>query len=324
MTPEEIDEFFTHVEIDESFDLVDAAASGFEALHLRDALDGWSDVKIVFRGQRDARWGVTSSLARAVSNGNLDTLREEQLSAAERRILDAARGLDSPDGAQAWLGLHLTDGELLAVLQHQEAPTRFIDVTEDPLVALYFAADAEDAIDGRLFAIVIRDENETPTTNALDRQGARLALDARQGLPWPSVNTQRNAPGEWTNSLYYVDAGRLDPRMSAQKGLFIVGGLPRSYARFPLPSISAASLPYVMSVGMGFRGSRRRQRKINEYATAYAWSIRVPAGSKRDIRARLKREHLIHQDSLFPEYREFKRLAQRLAVSGHNLRPGER
>ncbi|NTW39524.1 MAG: FRG domain-containing protein [Cellulomonadaceae bacterium] len=316
MTPEEIDEFFTDVEIDESFDLVDAAASGFEALRLPEALNGWSKVKIVFRGQRDARWGITSSLARAVSNGNHSTLREEQLSAAETRILRAARGLDDPDGAQAWLGLHLTDGELLAVLQHQEAPTRFIDVTEDPLVALYFASDAEDAVDGRLFAIVIRDELSDATTNALDPQGSRLALDAQPGLPWPSVTTQRNAPGAWTNSLYYVDAGRLDPRMSAQRGLFIVGGLPRSYARFPLPAISAAGLPYVMSVGMGFRASLRRQNKINEYATAYAWSIRVPAGSKRGIRDRLKREHEIHNDSLFPEYREFKRLAQRLAVSG--------
>lgn len=314
MRPDDINAFFQAAAIGEGLDLVEAAAAGFAEFDLRNVLSGWDNIKIVFRGQRNASWGLTSSLARAVRNGDHEDLSEFELGAAERRILAGARDRDSVTGARSWLGLNLTDGELLAVLQHQEAPTRFIDVTDDARVALYFASDSEDTVDGRLFVIAIRDENPTPTTNALHPQGSRLALDGQESLPWPIVKTSKYGPGEWTNSLYYVDAGRLDPRMSAQRGLFIVGGLPKSYAHFPLPPIPAADLSSVMSVGLGFRASLRHITKINQYASAYAWSIRVPADSKPSIRNRLKNEHQIHHDSLFPEYREFKRLAQRLAV----------
>lgn len=325
MTPDQVDAFFSELEIApagattaEGF--VDAFNTNLIADEVRRAVTGWPGVKVVYRGQRNCQWGIVSSLAREVSRGRHHELTEKRLCDAEERILREAQAKDvsTLPGPGTWLGRNLSDGEILAVLQHQEAPTRFIDVTEDPLVALYFAADKEDTTPGRVFIILLRDNGGASTRDPLVPDGLTLDLAGPTtrpdgwALPWPRTRTSRNSKGAWTNSVFHVDAGRLDPRISAQRGSFIVGGLARAYGGGIVPA-SAEEVPYITSLAIGFRGTTRVQRKINESARAYAWTVRVPAELKPGIRDVLRHKHQVHQDSLFPDYREFKRLAQYLA-----------
>lgn len=307
--------------------LVAMAQDGFTSLGVADALAGWTSPKVVFRGQLDASWSLTPTLVRAVTEGRIATASEAQLCDAESRILKAARTHRAGARSGGWLGTNMTDGELLAVLQHQETPTRFLDVTEDPLVALYFAAELEDTTDGRLFLIGLNPRTGMgKTKDAASQQGLELDLTGVNqstpgGLPWPVTTTRQNASATWTNAIYLVDAGSLDPRMRAQKGKFIVGGLARAYRGYTVYSaalrraLTAEEVLSVTSLGIGFRKTTHSQGTIGCGVDAYAWSLRVPGDLKPEIRHELTKLG-IHRDSLFPEYREFKRLAHHLAHGG--------
>ena len=328
----DVGEFFRERELLQGEDLtadrlVDLAAKSFESLGLGRALDGWDRTKFVFRGQLDESWGLTSTLARETTGGRLEAVTESRLCRAERLILDRARDKIEGSASGAWLGRNMSDGELLAVLQHQEAPTRFVDVSDDALVALFFAAEKEDVTDGRVFIIGLHDPEGLGQTETADEPaGLTLDLIGTSGvttgrLPWPHTITAKNTVGSWTNTVYLVDPGSLDPRMRAQKGRFLVGGLVRAYSDLTVQSkalgraLAAEELRKVTSFALGFRRTAHAQTRVGTGVNGYAWSVRVPGELKPGIRKLLKDEYQVSRDSLYPEYKEFKRLAQHLARS---------
>lgn len=303
---------------------VEAASARFACFSIRDAVAGWSGVRMVFRGQVDQSWGLTSSLARSVSGGSFHLADEAALYRAEERIVSAARRRHDEAGGGSWLGRNMSAGELLAVLQHQEAPTRFIDVTEEALVALYFATEKEDRTDGRVFIVVLEDPTEGEIGESAAPAGPWLKLsdpDNPAALPWPRPLPSGRARGSWTNSVYLVDAGSLDPRMKAQSGLFLVGGRIRAYSDQNMKSeeldwyLDGDTLPHVTSFAINFRKTTWKRRSMNQSTSAYGWTLRIPSELKPSIRSEL-REAGISRESLFPEYREFKRLADALARDG--------
>ena len=92
---------------------------------------GW-----LFRGQRDAAWALVTSL-------EFHTPSTRTRSSAEAELLGNFRRR-----AHNYLPPHqmpLETGEWLAMMQHFGAPTRLLDVTASPYVAIYFAV--EDAIE---------------------------------------------------------------------------------------------------------------------------------------------------------------------------------
>lgn len=56
--------------------------------------------------------------------------------------------------------LDLLPIDLLSLLQHYEIPTRLLDVTSNPLVALYFAS-FDDNTDGEVFVFEYNDSDKT-------------------------------------------------------------------------------------------------------------------------------------------------------------------
>src|ERR1700730_16690786 len=115
-----------------------------------------SEARYVWRGQSDLTWGLNAGLIRRLQlhTRSKGPLTESQLRGHEIQLIKSARaaGYGQPDGRD------IGDVELLAVLQHHGAATRLLDVTSDPMVAMWFAVenqDPSDRTDGALFAINI-------------------------------------------------------------------------------------------------------------------------------------------------------------------------
>jgi hypothetical protein len=107
---------------------------------MRDAPGDW-----VFRGQASCNWELQAGIYRMCPK-----IYEAGVRAIERQILDEFRRR-----ARAFLSdLPTSIWEWLTVAQHFGLPTRLLDWTENPLVALYFAVSGGPDIrdDGILYA----------------------------------------------------------------------------------------------------------------------------------------------------------------------------
>jgi len=88
------------------------------------------------------------------------------------------------------------DWELLAVAQHHGLPTRFLDWTLNPLVALYFAVEQDPDVDGMVYYVYLDNfVNEKELIN----------IDPFK-----------------VDSVHAYSPVRLTPRISAQSGLFTI------------------------------------------------------------------------------------------------------
>ena len=91
--------------------------------------DGLTLPPWVFRGQSNSEWALTSSFERRFGTSR----NENELVAIERQSMNWFRELSCGEVAG------LSDAGLLAHMQHYGVPTRLVDFTHAPLIALYFA-----------------------------------------------------------------------------------------------------------------------------------------------------------------------------------------
>lgn len=95
------------------------------------------------------------------------------------------------------LGRLMTDGELLAVLQHHGIPTRLIDVSAGPFEALFSAVDRAEDTDGRLFII------ELPAVK--NGRPDIIDLTAQDALEWEGIALGPHyAKSTWTNRVAVI------------------------------------------------------------------------------------------------------------------------
>ena len=118
----------------------------------------WSQ-ELLFRGQSDKSYKLLPGIARGRHSSCQCTIFND-----ERNLIDMAK-FKMPDVFSD----NLTPLELLALLQHHGIPTRLLDVTENSLVALYFACCSNPSADGEV--IVFKHKNESitnyPIVNAI-------------------------------------------------------------------------------------------------------------------------------------------------------------
>jgi len=280
------------------------------------------DLRLVWRGHRDAEWGIHSALFRRLmyANGVKQPRQkpkskqpypnEEQMVAAEHKMLRVARTDWRFDGMSAL--------ETFARIQHAGGPTRLLDVTKNPFIAAWFAveeAPETDASDGRLIAFattpVLNDVNEAASASTqveLDVEwGDRTPpwhhwsdTTARQSVDWGTGARRR----VWVPPAY-------DPRISAQNAAFLLDGIPMTTGRTqPYFKSSGAARPAtywtradILATGSIYVKTFNPSRKPrpNKHNFAPTFTFRISAEAKGGIREFLASRFGYTRSYIYPD-----------------------
>lgn len=243
----------------------------------------------VWRGVHNSSWSVESSLQRALRTnsdyyeataGSLDV---DPLRAPERRILESARAW----GVGLFPSGFVSDLQLLAVLQHHGAPTRLIDVTPDPMTALWFAC---------------QDELAPHRAGTQGHAGVLFAFNVTDMQTVRSIDPPRGNFSVWHDSLasgleQYLTVSRdsrsalllkpasPDARMSAQQGQFLFGaagvsGIPEVPA---FPSSFGKPTGTEALAALSAAGDRKQGRPRRVAFAAIVISPRLKRGALRSL-----------------------------------------
>jgi hypothetical protein len=269
-----------------------------EAVRMISAYQAATATRFVWRGAADAGWPLYSSLVRAYVALHGSVPMEPVLRDFERSVMEEARdwGLD-------WhhAGGRLAALELLAALQHYAVPTRLLDFTFNPLVALWFAVESRDGDAGRVFAIDIS-----------DRLISGEEAAARDPW-WMEVEPGTTTP--WATQSWIWIPPPLEPRMVRQDGCFLMGGIPstnparnrRAATGGGWELLHASEVRDCMSVPFkliqydqavaAFNGTRL----VGAQPRARAFTLKV-AGDKPTLRDELRQAFGHTHRSLFPDF----------------------
>ena len=290
-----------------------------------------------FRGQKDASYAFTSSLARLLlsKNQNQTALSFEQtLQDAENLILKNARA----NG----VGRGLTALETLTILQHHGSPTRLIDVTSDWRVALFFACEDDFQTDGRLFLIKSKPNRWKEFPRIKDPKKAESNLVWREYNRNFDKTSGANDDYPWLSGVWPILLPFTDSRMISQCGYFLVGGIPSPKGSVHLYTsicddcgqkfctcgqerygkkqsrnyLTISEYREVSSFLIGFKANARNFKSLHKSKfhqwTAIGYSVRIPAAFKPKLLEILKHEGIYH-DSIYPPLLEISRLSKYLA-----------
>jgi hypothetical protein len=160
-----------------------------------------------FRGERDERWPLYSSLSRYLQNFGVSPLAWPEQEARILRIFKrkAHQFLVQPPDPD-------DDFQWLALMQHHGAPTRLIDFTWSPYVAAFFALERSLA-DGVVWAL-------NPA-----RVDSTRAPRHRQMDPRPKGNFRRYFLTGKHRLIWMGEPLTMNRRLIAQSGTFAVPGV---------------------------------------------------------------------------------------------------
>jgi hypothetical protein len=305
------------------FASTEIVVNNFDELHsaVRDLSDKNPAMQLLWRGQRDARWGMHSLLFRElmkvkkvrpphVKHRTVETYpTEDDMIRAEKIIIDRARQEWRLDGAHPL--------EIFARLQHFGAPTRLIDVTRNPFIAAWFASASDQASEneaGRIFALAtqpVLPSSESPDADTT----TRLTLHEAGDTPYPfwhylgEPSTRQQL--EWgTGALrrFWVPPA-YEQRMLAQNAAFILDGVPMisagtaSYFKKPGQSSAYWKKADLMAASSVYTKLYRPDRKVpsNRRRFAPTFTFRITAEGKRDIRKVLESRFSYTHATLYPD-----------------------
>ncbi|WP_311475955.1 FRG domain-containing protein [uncultured Corynebacterium sp.] len=300
--------------------------------------DSGENLAFFFRGQSRSDYAFTSTLYRNFLSQNPSAARDAKPEPTESTLLQAEKAvLES-----AWsngIGRGLTPLERLTLLQHHGVPTRLIDVSTDWKVALYFACSSNLDKDGRLFLIATNWRRWREFPNATGKK--RSSESNKPTLAWEDKTLITR--DDWYTGTWPILLPFSDPRMIAQSGFFLVGGIPRPTGNYHLyasrckdccnivcdnpahkhagrtnierPPMTNSEIREVSSCFLKFPGSsfpvsnltaQKADNALNTWS-AVGYTCRVPSAFKRDI-LRVLGEEGLNEDSIFPPFAATTRL----------------
>lgn len=196
--------------------------------------------RVVWRGLPSSAYDISSSLIRELRTSG--DLTEQRLREREVEILTLARRWD--------IGLaehgSASDLHLLAKLQHHGAPTRLIDVTYNPLTALWFACadEGQRNKDGVLAVLSVTDMAER-----ISSELPKLTYDTVP-VPWTASLVSGLRKAKKTSGAILVEPRPRDDRMKAQEGLFLTGVVPESQTEGPIVGLPFSPLAKMLSLAL--------------------------------------------------------------------------
>ena len=195
----------------------------------------WSQ-ELLFRGQSNKAYELLPGIARGRHSSCQCTIFND-----ERNLIEMAK-FKMPDIFRN----DQTPLELLALLQHHGVPTRLLDVTENALVALYFACCSNPNTDGEVIVFKRRNESITnyPIVNAIadsyrfasrgtwtplahfygDMKNQPYCLEQKQ--TFDICHPDDEAGGKWVEEycqhIFYIYAPIRSLRQQVQQGRYIL------------------------------------------------------------------------------------------------------
>jgi hypothetical protein len=240
----------------------------------------WStECRFVWRGHPDPDWKLHSALFQRIQQSDGAPPDEERLREVESALLRRAVRRD--------LGGDLDTPELqrFAVLQHHGTATRLLDVTTDPMIALWFACadEVQSHKQGVLFAI---------------EASAALHLDWEEDR---SVAQIVDALGDEQLAVFWPRP--VDARIQVQRGAFVFGPVPaepetRAATSIPLRVGDPQAARHRVIVGrQQVFGPRGRGRPLIPSVLA----IRIPSHTKRRLLRILETAYGYSAETIYPD-----------------------
>ncbi|MGE0818387.1 MAG: FRG domain-containing protein [Candidatus Nanopelagicales bacterium] len=175
--------------------------------------------RYVWRGVPDSRYRISSSLVRALTEELGRPPSELELRERELALIRTARqwgvALDVPWGS---------DLHVLAQLQHHGIPTRLLDVTSNPITALWFACQRTSKTGDAAGALIAFDVTDLPEFQTVEPGGSGTYGGLADPLGWPLRVALNTAARD--EAPFLVTPTIRDARMQAQEGLFLSGVVP--------------------------------------------------------------------------------------------------
>ncbi|WP_138512912.1 FRG domain-containing protein [Rhodoferax bucti] len=172
-----------------------------------------------FRGQANFNWGLQSTLERMVpQHDKRKGFEEYSLEQFRSKFKIYSRDMEVPEKKLSWLSL----------MQHHGVPTRLLDFTTSPYIALYFAIESLIPIPGESLALYAIDYTELVERSCEYVVARDLSFETYSG----SKNFYKKCEEAFEkildnrshDVLWFVDPVQLNNRLEQQAGTFLISG----------------------------------------------------------------------------------------------------